>query len=194
MSSSSIGRKFKPGNLFGALAAMAFGVVLLAHPLYSNKIYLMGLGLAVVCIVGGFWALLTNVWIPACKRCSKYLTEYELSFLSDTDRQQLQAALAARSVEHLLYVFDNAPIPPVPQPGQSRYALSLEVCYTCQQTARVRLIQATYDANGNKQDGAKLVDWTELNSPLIAHVIARIASRNSASSALGFGSAYVAGR
>jgi hypothetical protein len=190
MSSSSLKRKFKTVNLLGALAVLLIGTVLTAHPLYSNKIHLQGLGLGLLCIVGGFWALLSNVWLPACGRCSQFLAEYELSFMSDTDRQQLQTALTDRSVEHLMYVLDNAPVPPIAQPGQTRYTLNLEVCETCKQTARMRLTQVTFDANNQKQEGSKIVTWTEMNSPLIAHVIQRVISRNSASSAMGFGSSY----
>jgi hypothetical protein len=190
MSRSSLKRKFKPVNLLGSLAILLVGIVVLAHPVYSNKIYLQGLGLGVVCILGGFWALLFNVWVPACLRCSQFLAEYELSFISATDRQQLQTALTNRSVEHLIYVLDNAPVPPIPRPGQSRFTLNLGVCETCKQTARMRLTQATFDANNHKQEGSKIVTWTEMSSPLVAHVIQRIISRNSASSAMGFGSGY----
>lgn len=190
MSNPSLKRKFKPANLLGVIAVLLVGVAGLAQPLYSNKIYLQGLALGVFCILGGIWALFFNVWVPACGKCSAFLEEYELNFLSDTDREQLQTALSSRSVEHLMYVLDNAPVPPIPQPGQTRYALHLEVCEACKQTARMRLAQVTFDSNGQKKEGSKIVGWAEMNSPLIAQVIQRTLSRNTASSAMGFGSGY----
>lgn len=194
MSSSSLTRKFKVVNLLGSIGILLAGIVVLAHPVYSNKIYLQGVGLGVLCLLGGFWALLFNVWVPACSRCRQFLAEHEISFILDTDCQQLRTALINRSVEHLIYILDNAPVPPIPQPGQSRFALDLEVCETCKHTARMRLTQVTFDANGQKQEGSKIVTWAEMTSPLVAQVIQRIISRNSASAAMGFGSVYVASR
>lgn len=187
MSQSAIGRKLKPSNFLGALAIAGFGIAGLAQPLYGNVINLKFLLFGVLALPAAIWVLLANVWLPACVKCRAFFGEYELSFATETDRQHLEAALVSRNIDQLLYVLDRAPVPPLGSSGAKRYALHVELCENCKVTARARLCHASYDSNNVKHDGKSIVKWTELSSPCVGQLLARIFERNERSAALGYG-------
>ena len=141
----------------------------------------------ILAVPGAIWVLFANVWLPACSKCRSFFGEYELSFETQTDRQYLEAALVSRNIEQLLYVLERAPVAPIGTSGAKRYALYFELCESCKNTARARLCHASYDANNVKHDGKSIVRWTEMSSPYVGQLMARIIDRNERSTALGYG-------
>jgi hypothetical protein len=192
MISPSLGRKFKAPNLLGAIFLLLFGAAGLAQPLYAHAIRIDFFLAAIGGVLGGFYVLFFNTWIVSCKRCNAFLVEYELHFGSDSDCQALQNALQHRVTEHLIHILDQAPIPPMAQPGQSRYALALEMCTTCKKTARLSLTHLTFDANANVSNRKELVKWTELSSPLVPTLFDRMVARNERATAQAYGAVYTA--